>query len=108
MWYSPRSPARDGSRRWRGRVGRRINTAEVERHAVAPLRRRDGLQGRERRIVEAAAPGPSKGSGSRRIDQGVRGIALWHSASQADTQNIATSLVGDPLLDNVNTALASF
>ena len=55
MWYSPRSPAQDESRRWRGRVGRRINTAEVERHAVAPLRRRDGLHGRERRIVEAAA-----------------------------------------------------
>ena len=52
MWYSPRSPARDGTRRWRGRVGRRINTAEVERRL---RRRRDGLHGRERRIVEAAA-----------------------------------------------------
>ena len=56
MWYSPRSPARDESRRWRGRVGRRVNTAEVERwHAVGGIRRRDGLHGRERRIVEAAA-----------------------------------------------------
>ena len=33
-------------------MGRRINTAEVERRL---RRRRDGLHGRERRIVEAAA-----------------------------------------------------